>query len=73
MKQFILILETFSICSAGELHIGVSQSSITPEIDTPIAGYYYDRGAKGVHDDLDTKAMVIEKDGLQSILLKGRT
>jgi neutral ceramidase len=36
---------------------------ITPPVGTPMAGYYYDRGADKIHDDLFARALVIEKDG----------
>ena len=62
----LLLLAT---ANAGDLHIGVSQRIITPEIGTPMAGYYFDRGAEGVHDDLYTKAMVLEKDGRKVVLI----
>ena len=48
---------------AGDLKIGAAAVKITPPIGTPMAGYYSDRGAVGVHDDLFAKALVIEKDG----------
>jgi neutral ceramidase len=48
---------------AGDLKTGSAAVKITPPSGTPMAGYYYDRGADGVHDDLFAKAIVIEKDG----------
>ncbi|HBE41074.1 MAG TPA: hypothetical protein DDW27_07705, partial [Bacteroidales bacterium] len=54
-----LSLNTF----AGDLKIGAAAVKITPPTGTPMAGYYYDRGADDVHDDLFAKAMVLEKDG----------
>ena len=53
------IIDYFS----GDLKIGSAAVKITPPEGTPMAGYYYDRGAGGVHDDLFAKAIVIEKDG----------
>jgi len=48
---------------AGDLKTGAASVKITPPSGTPMAGYYYDRGADGVHDELFAKAMVFEKDG----------
>ncbi|MEP6595738.1 MAG: neutral/alkaline non-lysosomal ceramidase N-terminal domain-containing protein [Ginsengibacter sp.] len=48
---------------AGDIKIGASQVKITPLAGTPMAGYYYERGADKIHDDLYAKAFVIEKDG----------
>lgn len=48
---------------ADSLKIGAAAVKITPPVGIPMAGYYYDRGATGIHDDLYAKAIVIEKDG----------
>jgi hypothetical protein len=48
---------------AGGLNIGVASVKITPPLGTPMAGYYYVRGAEGIHDDLYAKTLVVEKDG----------
>jgi neutral ceramidase len=49
----------------GDLKIGASSVKITPPVGIPMAGYYYERGAEKVHDDLYAKALVIEKDGIK--------
>lgn len=54
---------------AGELRIGAAAVVITPPLGTPMAGYYYERGADGVHDDLYAKALVLEKDGAKAALV----
>lgn len=63
----ILLLVLVMVCSqsvlAGDLKIGSAAVKITPPEGAPMAGYYSDRGAAGVHDELYAKAMVIEKDG----------
>jgi len=65
MKTACIIL--FGLCSnlvfAGGLNIGVAAVKITPPLGAPMAGYYYVRGAEGVHDDLYAKTLVVEKDG----------
>jgi len=63
------ILIIANVCFGEVLRVGVSQMVITPKVGTPMAGYYYDRGAEGVHDDLYTKALVLEKDGQQIVLI----
>jgi neutral ceramidase len=49
--------------SADDLRIGAAAVKITPPPGIPMAGYYYERGAEKIHDDLFSKALVIEKDG----------
>ena len=56
-----LSLKTF----AGDLKIGAAAVKITPPVGIPMAGYYYERGADKIHDDLYAKALVIEKDNLK--------
>jgi hypothetical protein len=55
--------------SAGELRIGAAAVVITPPAGTPMAGYYNERAADGVHDDLFAKALVLEKDGARAALV----
>src|SRR4051812_27964495 len=54
---------------AGELRVGAAAVVITPPAGTPMAGYYFERAAEGVHDDLHAKALVIEKDGAKAALV----
>ncbi len=58
----LISLGTLSSFAAG-LQVGTSRVKITPPLGTPMAGYYYMRGAEGVHDDLYARTIVIEKDG----------
>lgn len=55
---FLLPLATF----AGDLKIGAAAVKITPPVGIPMAGYYFERGAEKIHDDLYAKALVLEKD-----------
>ncbi len=48
---------------ADDLKIGAASVKITPPLGTPMAGYYSERGAQEIHDDLFAKALVIEKNG----------
>ena len=52
-----------SVSSFGQLKIGTAAVKITPPMGTPLAGQYFERGTKAVHDDLFAKTVVIEKDG----------
>jgi neutral ceramidase len=60
---FIIFCLSANLAFAAGLNIGTSAIRVTPPLGTPIAGYYYERGAEGVHDDLFAKALVLEKDG----------
>lgn len=42
---------------------------ITPPLGAPMAGYYHERAAQGVHDDLYAKTIVLEKDGVKAALV----
>ena len=46
-----------------ELKVGAAAVPITPPVGIPMAGYYSERGARGVHDELFAKAIVIEQGG----------
>lgn len=48
-----------------QLRLGVGQTDITPPVGAPLAGYYYNRDATGVHDPLHVKAMVLEQGGVK--------
>jgi hypothetical protein len=45
------------------VRVGAAAVRITPPVGIPMAGYYAERGAKGVHDDLNAKAIVLESAG----------
>lgn len=55
--------------SADDLKVGAASVAITPAAGTPMAGYYYERAADGVRDDLFAKAIVFEKDGKRVALV----
>lgn len=57
------------LASAAELRAGAAQSVITPPNGAPMAGYYRNRAATGVHDDLYAKALVLEKNGVRIALI----
>jgi neutral ceramidase len=54
---------------SGELRVGAASVTITPPVGIPMAGYYSERGAQAVHDDLHAKAIVIEAGGRAAALV----
>jgi neutral ceramidase len=69
MKWILCLLVSLAPACAAELRAGAAQVVITPPPGAPMAGYYYNRGADGVHDDLHAKALVFEKDGVKAALV----
>ena len=61
-------MKTILICSFllfpfscfGALKVGTASQDITPKLGTPLAGYYSERGADGIHDPLHAKVIVLE-------------
>lgn len=49
--------------------VGAAVEKITPEPGTPMAGYYHERAADGVLDDLYAKAIVLEAEGVRAALV----
>lgn len=64
----LMLAAAFNV-RAGELRVGASAVIITPPAGTPLAGYYEPRGATGVLDDLYSKALVIEQDGVKAAIV----
>ena len=54
---------------ADPLRIGAAQVNITPPIGVPMAGYYHERGASAIHDDLFARCIVLEKDGVKAAIV----
>jgi len=73
IKTTILtILAALSLVASGhsaDLHVGAATTVITPPLGVPLAGYYHERGSDGVHDDLYSRALVLEKDGVKTALV----
>lgn len=62
------------LCAVGMLfgegfQVGTAQVEITPPEGAPMAGYYFNRGAAGVHDPLLAKAMVLERAGVRLVFV----
>ena len=72
MRRFMPLLIWVIIAApawSGELRVGAAAVVITPPAGIPMAGYYSERGAQGVHDDLHAKAIVIEAGGRAAALV----
>jgi hypothetical protein len=54
---------------AAEIRAGAAAVVITPPLGVPMAGYYSERGATAVHDDLYSRALVIESGGAKAALV----
>jgi hypothetical protein len=54
---------------AGQMQIGAATVAITPPLGVPMAGYYSERGATAVHDDLLSHALVLESQGTKAALV----
>jgi hypothetical protein len=66
--RFCLFITAFispELMFAGDIRIGAASVKITPPLGTPMSGYYYERGAVKVHDDLYSKALVIDNNGIK--------
>lgn len=64
-----LVAILLSVSRALALEIGAAARDITPELGTPLAGYYSERGADGVHDPLQAKVIVLRQDGVRAALV----
>lgn len=49
---------------------GFCKKMITPPLGTPLIGYYNERLAKGVHDDLFAKAIAFEDGGVKAVIVQ---
>src|SRR5210317_1438459 len=77
MKLFYDLLIRFSLSmtfiylsfmSFSQVQVGVGKTDITPALGTPMDGYYIERLASNVHDELFVRAMVLE-DGSNTLVL----
>lgn len=60
----IVLLCSAATAARAQLRLGVAEVDITPPVGAPMAGYYYNREATGVHDPLHVKAMVFQQGGV---------
>ncbi len=47
----------------AELTVGTGKTVITPILSSPMAGYFFERQAEGVHDELMAKAILFRQSG----------
>lgn len=66
---FFLALLLPAPALADDLKVGAASVDITPPLGTPMAGYYGERAAEGVHDPLYAQAIVLERDGKKAALV----
>jgi hypothetical protein len=59
----VCAVATVSSAETSTLRAGAAAVKITPPKGAPLAGYYYNRAAEGVHDDLYAKTLVLEQEG----------
>ena len=64
-----LLLVAATLTPAADLRAGRASVVITPPKGAPMAGYYYVRLNEGTHDDLHSKALVIESGGSKAALV----
>ena len=57
------------IAARAETRVGVAETDITPPPGFPIAGYYYERLAAGMHDPLKAKAVVLVGDAERAAIV----
>ncbi len=71
--RFSLIFTTLTLLTttaqSGEVRVGAAAVPITPAAGIPMAGYYSERGAQGIHDDLYAKAIVIDAGGRSAAMV----
>jgi neutral ceramidase len=62
-------LSSLGAVDSNDLKAGAAAVKITPPVGINMAGYYFDRAAEGTHDDLYSKALVIEQSGTRVALV----
>ncbi|QDU38153.1 Neutral ceramidase precursor [Maioricimonas rarisocia] len=66
----VMLLSVAAMPARAELKVGAAAVDITPQIGTPMAGYYNLRASEGVHDPLHAKVIVLDA-GVQRAALIG--
>lgn len=65
----VIVLAPLVPARSEDLKAGAAVVVITPPAGIPMAGYYAERGARGVHDDLYARAIVVESGGRAAALV----
>ncbi len=72
IRIFSTLITIFIVLSGlnvkSQIRAGVGMTNITPALGTPMDGYYIERLASTVHDDLYARAVVLE-DGSKTLVL----
>ncbi|MGI9240197.1 MAG: hypothetical protein ACR2RV_05320, partial [Verrucomicrobiales bacterium] len=64
MRQLLLLLAVIllrPVAAGAELRASAAVGLITPPEGIPMAGYYHKRESTGVHDDLLSRALILEQ------------
>ena len=69
LQAWLVVLLPVCLAGAAELRVGAAAVKITPPAGAPMAGYYFNRAAEGVHDDLYAKALVFDVGGERAALV----
>lgn len=69
MRSLVCVLLCALAANAAGLRAGAGKVKITPPQGAAMAGYYVNRSADGVHDDLWAKALVLESGGRKAALV----
>jgi hypothetical protein len=64
----IMVIVLSGLSVKAQIRAGVGKTNITPTLGTPMDGYYIERLASTVHDDLYARAMVLQ-DGSETLVL----
>ncbi len=65
--SIFLLFISMSLTSFSQVQVGVGKTDITPVLGSPMDGYYIERLASNVHDQLFARAMVL-KDGTKTLV-----
>ena len=69
MRLIVCLCVFTSAIFGGDFHVGAAEVVITPPLGAALAGYYQNRAATGVHDDLHAKALVFENAGVKAAVI----
>lgn len=69
MRTLIVLILAALPVGAAEFRAGAAAVKITPPKGAPMAGYYFNRAAEGVHDELYAKALVFEEGGVKAAIV----
>src|SRR5260370_33241303 len=68
MRLLCMLMISATAAIAADVRAGAAAVEIAPPKGAPMAGYYYNRAADGVHDELFAKALALESEGVRVAL-----